>query len=71
VSKLFSSLDVLGSKKREQEAQLSYRQQRLTYFLHKYGDEVIAQKLALGQYWVGQSAEQLRDSMGPPIATED
>ena len=59
-----SKLDLLGNRRRAQEA-------RLIFLRNKYGDEALAQKLMQGQYWVGQSSEQLRDALGPPVAVDD
>jgi len=35
--------------------------------LKKYGDTALVEKLMKSMFWVGQSKEQLRDSLGNPL----
>ena len=46
------------------------KKKRLEYLRAKYGDESIVQKILDGYVWQGQSEEQLKDSMGFPIAVD-
>jgi hypothetical protein len=43
---------------------------RLAYLTKKYGNEVIAQQIMRRTYWLGQTSEQLRDSLGEPVMTD-
>jgi hypothetical protein len=43
---------------------------RLKYLRDRYHDESIVQNILARQVWVGQTAEQLTDSLGPPVATD-
>lgn len=63
-SKITDNFDILGNKKRQRDA-------RIAWLRDKYRDESIVQKLVQCQYWVGQSSEQLRDSLGEPVAVDD
>jgi hypothetical protein len=62
--KLASKLDILSRKKREQE-------ERKTYLRSKYADEPLVAKLIAREFWKGQTTEQLKDSLGPPVAVDD
>lgn len=42
------------------------RQQRLAYLRDKYKNESIVQKIYNGYFWVGQTTQQLADSLGEP-----
>ena len=44
---------------------------RLAYLRQKYQDESVVQKIAAGYFWQGQTEEQLIDSIGRPIATDN
>ena len=46
------------------------RANRLAYLRAKYGDENIVQRIMRRNYWQGQTAEQLRDSLGNPSAVD-
>lgn len=39
---------------------------RREYLLRKYGDEEIVENIMKHRFWVGQTAEQLVDSLGSP-----
>lgn len=43
---------------------------RLKYLRDRYHDENIVQNILARQIWVGQTAEQLTDSLGPPVAID-
>ena len=43
---------------------------RLKYLRDRYRDEGIVQDILGRRFWVGQTAEQLTDSLGPPIAKD-
>lgn len=62
--KLVRKTDPFGNQQRQQEL-------RLTYFRTKYSDEAIAWRVTRGEYWPGQTGEQLSDSLGPPAAVDD
>ena len=40
---------------------------RIAYLRRKYSEEDIVQKILQGYFWSGQTAEQLYDSLGPPV----
>ncbi|MDD0980404.1 hypothetical protein [Pseudomonas shahriarae] len=46
------------------------RRARLKCLRDRYHDESIVQNILARQIWVGQTAEQLTDSLGPPVATD-
>jgi hypothetical protein len=46
------------------------RAARLAYLRAKYGNESIVQRIMRRNYWQGQTAEQLRDSLGNPSAVD-
>jgi hypothetical protein len=48
-------------RNRQKAARLA---ERLVYLRSKYGDEIIVQRIVNKLYWDGQTAEQLRDSLG-------
>lgn len=41
--------------------------QRRKHLMEKYGDEALVEKLMKKTIWVGQTAEQLTDSIGKPV----
>lgn len=43
------------------------RQKRLAYLRGKYSDEEVVQAIFNGHFWQGQTSEQLKDSLGPPV----
>lgn len=43
---------------------------RRAALLVKYGDPEIVDRIMKGKYWQGQTVEQLRDSLGPPVDTD-
>ena len=45
-------------------------QKRLGYLRRKYGNEEIVQKIMRHEFWFGQTAEQLIDSRGQPLAVD-
>jgi hypothetical protein len=47
------------------------RQKRILYLLDKYGDEQIVNHILQQHFWQGQTAEQLRDSVGNPITVDN
>jgi hypothetical protein len=47
------------------------RQRRLEYLREKYGDEEIVQRIMRHRFWQGQTAEQLRDSVGNPVRVDN
>lgn len=47
------------------------RQRRLEYLRDKYTDEEIVQRIMRRGMWQGQTAEQLRDSIGNPMAVDN
>ena len=47
------------------------KQQRLAYLRTKYGDEKIVQRILQRSFWTGQTEEQLRDSLGAPVAVDN
>jgi len=47
------------------------KQRRLAYLRDKYQDEGIVQNIYVGYFWQGQTAEQLKDSLGPPAAVDN
>ena len=48
----------------------SQKKRRLTYLREKYQDEDIVQNIFNGYFWQGQTAEQLVDSLGNPVALD-
>ena len=46
------------------------KRKRLEYLRAKYKDEDVVQKIVAGYIWQGQSEEQLRDSLGEPVAVD-
>jgi hypothetical protein len=46
------------------------RRARLRYLRDKYQDEVVVQRILGGQIWHSQSIEQLKDSIGEPLAVD-
>jgi hypothetical protein len=46
------------------------RKKRIEYLLDKYGDEDIVNRIMQGHYWEGQTAQQLRDSVGSPLSID-
>jgi hypothetical protein len=46
-------------------------QSNLEYLKNKYKDEEVVRKISNHYFWKGQSAEQLRDSLGLPEAIEN
>jgi hypothetical protein len=59
---MFNKIDLLGTKKKQKDI-------RLAYLNEKYCDETL-QRVLQGQLWLGQTAEQVIDSIGEPIATD-
>jgi hypothetical protein len=49
----------------------SGKQKRHAELIAKYGDEEITRLIVQKQFWVGQTAEQLRDSHGSPAAVDN
>lgn len=46
------------------------RQQHLAYLRSKYRDEALVQRIVQRRFWEGQTQEQLRDSLGAPVAID-
>lgn len=46
------------------------KRKRIIYLRNKYHDEQVVQRIFNGYFWEGQSAEQLRDSLGSPVAVD-
>ncbi len=44
---------------------------RRTKLFQKYGDNHIVERIMGRSYWQGQSAEQLRDSLGDPVDIDE
>lgn len=47
------------------------RKRKLSYLREKYQNEELAQKIFNNYFWEGQSADQLRDSLGLPVAIDN
>lgn len=47
------------------------KQKRIAYLRDKYGDEAIVQRILERIPWQGQTAEQLRDSVGSPVSIDN
>lgn len=47
------------------------RQKRIEYLLDKYGDQSIVQGIMNRKFWQGQTAEQLKDSIGSPLSIDN
>lgn len=45
--------------------------QRREYLLEKYSDPELVDRLMKGEFWVDQTAEQLLDSIGRPLAIDE
>lgn len=43
---------------------------RVGQLRRKYGDDSVAERILNREYWRGQTAEQLRDALGPPDSIE-
>ena len=56
--------DVFGTRRQLQEA-------RLAYLRDKYKDEALAWRIFKNEFWEGQTAIQLTDSLGTPAAKDD
>lgn len=54
-----------------QAAEAAAREARRTYLVEKYGDTEIVEKIMAGKVWQGQTAAQLRDSLGNPADTDE
>jgi hypothetical protein len=50
--------------------QAAARQKRLQYLLAKYGNQEIVHRIMNKTIWVGQTCEQLIDSLGRPADTD-
>lgn len=49
---------------------MAKKQARLKYLRARYQDEGIVQNILARRFWIGQTSEQLTDSLGPPVATD-
>ena len=47
------------------------RKKRYIYLKNKYYDEQLVKKIVEGYFWEGQTAEQLRDSIGIPAEIDE
>jgi len=61
---LSNNFDVLGKKKRQ-------RNERFAYLWAKYRDGRLVHALMSEQFWEGQTASLLKDSLGPPAAIDN
>lgn len=58
-------------KAKEEAARVeATHEQRVAYLLEKYGDESIVSSILSGDIWQGQTADQVRDTLGEPIDTD-
>ena len=56
-----------SEKTKARQAELIRQEQtRRVELLSKYGNEKLVEAIMVGSYWQGQTAEQLRDSLGHP-----
>lgn len=55
----------------ERQAREAARATRRTELLKKYGDEELVDRIMSGRIWQGQSAEQLRESIGEPLDVDE
>lgn len=46
------------------------KRKRLKFLRNRYRDEGIVQNILAKRIWIGQTSEQLMDSLGPPTATD-
>lgn len=49
---------------------IAKKRARVRYLRDKYQDEGIVQDILAKRFWIGQTAEQLTDSLGPAVATD-
>lgn len=49
----------------------SKRKARIVYLMGKYGDPFIVDRIMRHNFWQGQTAAQLEDSLGQPFAKDD
>lgn len=47
------------------------RNARIAYLMGKYGDQLIVDRIMRHNFWQGQTAAQLEDSLGQPYAKDD
>ena len=47
------------------------RARRIGRLRAKYGDDSVVERILSHRYWAGQTAEQLRDALGPPDSIEE
>ncbi|MDW5264112.1 MULTISPECIES: hypothetical protein [Acidobacteriaceae] len=59
---IFNKIDLFGTKKKQKDI-------RLAYLNEKYCDETL-QRVLQGQLWQGQTAVQVIDSLGEPVAID-
>jgi membrane protein implicated in regulation of membrane protease activity len=58
-------------RSREAAARNAALEARRSRLLQKYGDEDTVEKIMRGTIWLSQTAEQLRDSLGDPVDTDE
>lgn len=46
------------------------RQKRIESLLDKYGNELVVERIMSRNFWEGQTAQQLIDSIGPPLSID-
>jgi hypothetical protein len=52
-------------------ANIARRKARIAYLMGKYGDPIIVDRIMRHNFWQGQTAAQLEDSLGQPYAKDD
>lgn len=64
----------LWSKNREEKEKAARvkaaHEHRVMYLREKYKDETLVDRILSGEFWQGQTAEQLRDTLGTPLDTD-
>lgn len=56
---------------RQAERRVAEAEQRKAALIEKYHDESIVDKILSRTIWVGETEEQLRDSLGPPVDIDE
>ncbi len=54
-----------------EKAKEKQEEQRRAFICSKYGSTEIAERIISRTVWVGETAEQLRDSFGPPLDIDE
>jgi hypothetical protein len=66
----YASLHIAHTKAKEAERLRQISARRAALF-QKYGDAQIVERIMSRAYWQGQSADQLRDSLGDPVDVDE